>query len=192
MYWAAGTGTGAGASGVVSRTNLSIRTHTTISITSRTGQARSSGSSGAGSTVMAQTSGAGSAGGTGDAMMFMASGMMSMTSGMISGSGAGSSSGLRAQSGLDRLRLAVEAVDSLATSRKSSTLSFEFAEAHGRESRNIVNDGLLMMNLVNGDRSVDNGGLNDLLLQDGLDGLVNYFDAVIRRVSARSIEGYIP
>jgi hypothetical protein len=73
----------------------------------------------------------------------------------------------------DGLGLTLETIDTLLASTKAAALSAELLHAHSGESRRSVVLGLVVMNLVDGDGGVDDGWLDGLLLDDGLNGLVN-------------------
>lgn len=134
----------------------------TISITGMT--SRAGGTSG----VVAGKTSTGAV--TSSAVAGKASGVM--TSGVMSRSRT-SSDGLTAQNGFHSLWLTLETIDSLASAGKRSALSLELAETDGGESRSGVNDGLLMMHLVDRNGGVDDGGLDNLLLKNRLNGLVD-------------------
>jgi hypothetical protein len=145
----------------MSRTNLTIRTNMTITIT---GIAVAGKPSGTGGAMTRKPSGAGGA-------------MTGQTSAVMPGTvmtrSCTSSDSLTAQSSLHSFWFTLEAVDSLASAGKSSALSLELAEADRRESRSRVNDGLIVMYLVNRHSGVDDRRLNDLLLKNRLDGLMD-------------------
>jgi len=70
-------------------------------------------------------------------------------------------------------RTAVKLVVSFLTTSKGTTLLLEVVHAHCRESRGTVVLSGVVVNLMNWYRCVDNMWLNGLLLNDGLDGLVD-------------------
>jgi len=76
-----------------------------------------------------------------------------------------------------------ELIVALLTSSKSSTLGLELLHGHGRQSSGVMVGRLVMMNLMDGDGGVDYVGLDGLLLDYGLDGLV---DVVVDVLSANS------
>jgi len=67
----------------------------------------------------------------------------------------------------------LEGVVALFTTSESSTLLLELIHSHGRESCSAVVGGLVVVNLVDGNGGVDDVGLNSLLLNNRLDGLVD-------------------
>jgi len=76
-----------------------------------------------------------------------------------------------------------ELIVALLTSSKSSTLGLELLHGHGRQSSGVMMGRLVMVNLMDGDGGVDHVGLDGLLLDYGLDGLV---DVVVDVLSANS------
>ena len=77
------------------------------------------------------------------------------------------------ESSVYSLRLPVKSISALLATRDVATLLLEFVHGDGRELRSSVVLGLVLVDLVDGDCSVDNGRLNSLLLYDGLDVLVH-------------------
>jgi hypothetical protein len=67
----------------------------------------------------------------------------------------------------------LEGIVALLPTSESSTLSLEFLHGHGRKSRGAVVGGLVVVDFVNRNGGVYNVGLDSLLLNDRLDGLVN-------------------
>lgn len=77
------------------------------------------------------------------------------------------------ESAANVLGLALEAVVALATSAENTTLLLELGHGHGRKLRGLVVSGSVVVDLVDGDGGVDHVGLDGLLVDDGLDGLVD-------------------
>jgi len=71
------------------------------------------------------------------------------------------------------LGLAGKGVSTLLTAAQGTTLALEFRHGDWGEGRGGVVLGLILVHLVNGDGGVDDGGLDNLFLDDGLDSLVN-------------------
>ena len=144
----------------VRRTDLSVGTYMTASsITGRTSRlsgGRRTTSSGVATTSTAAISGRVTAGGPSSP-----------------GGDARSASGRSSQGRAHCLGLTLEAIDSLLAAGKSTAMPLEFAHAHSRERRNGVVLGFVMMDLVDRNGRVDDRRLDDLLLKDGLDGLMD-------------------
>lgn len=81
--------------------------------------------------------------------------------------------GAGTERGSNGLWLALESIDTLLTSTKAAPLRAELIHADSRKSRGGVMLGLVVVNLMDGDGSVDDRWLDGLLLNDGLDGLVD-------------------
>lgn len=75
----------------------------------------------------------------------------------------------------------LELIVTLLTAGKSSTLGLELIHSHGRQSGSLVVGGLVMVDLMDRDGGVHYAGLDSLLLNNGLDGLV---DVVVNVLSA--------
>jgi hypothetical protein len=73
----------------------------------------------------------------------------------------------------DVLGNTLESVVALLTAGKRSTLSSELRHGHGRQGCGAVVGSLVVVNLVDRNGGVNNVGLNGLLLNDGLDGLMD-------------------
>ena len=103
-------------------------------------------------------------------------------------SGAGVAGGRRQRgttnSSSDRLGFAFEAVNSLVAAREGATLTLIVAQADSRQRRSGMVHGLLVVNLVDRNRGVDDGRLDHLLLEDRLNRLVHWSAA---RQDARSV-----
>jgi hypothetical protein len=67
----------------------------------------------------------------------------------------------------------LELIVALLAAAKDTTLGLELVHGHGRQSSGLVVGSSVVVNLVDGDSGVDNIGLNDLLVDNRLDGLVN-------------------
>lgn len=105
----------------------------------------------------------------------------------LTGGGAGSRAGGRRRSGQarrsrdggaaqgsgDRLGIALEMIDTLSAASEGATMALELAQADGREGRRGMYSGRLLVHFVNGDRGVNHRGLDDLLLDYWLNGLVD-------------------
>lgn len=82
----------------------------------------------------------------------------------LAGGGAGSGSvgvgGGASKSAANGLGLALETVVTLLATGQDTTLLLEVGHADGRESRGRVNLGGVVVNLVDGNGGVDNGGLD--------------------------------
>lgn len=70
-------------------------------------------------------------------------------------------------------RLALESVVALATTTKDTALLLELSEGHCGKLRSPVVGGGVVVDLVNGDSFVHDIGLDSLLVDDGLNGLVD-------------------
>lgn len=84
------------------------------------------------------------------------------------------------------IRLASKGITTFCTAGQGSTLLLKVGHADGWESRSGVVLGIVVVDLVDGDGSVDNGGLNSLLLNDWLNGFV---DMVMSMLSADGGKG---
>lgn len=73
----------------------------------------------------------------------------------------------------DRLWLASESIGTLLTAGQSTALVLELGHGDGREGRSSVVLSLVLVNLVDRNGGVDDRWLDGLLLDDGLDGLVD-------------------
>jgi len=93
------------------------------------------------------------------------------------------SGGSNATGTADVLGDTLELVVALLTASKSSALGLELLHGHGWESSSLMVGSLVMVNLMDGDGGVDDVGLDGLLLNNGLDGLV---DVVVDVLSANS------
>lgn len=88
--------------------------------------------------------------------------------------GARSANGLAlADSGADGAGLAGKGVRALLATAQGAALTGELVHGHGGEGGDLVVLGLVVVDFVHGDGGVHDGGLDRLLLDDGLDGLVN-------------------
>jgi hypothetical protein len=72
----------------------------------------------------------------------------------------------------------LELVVALLAASEGTTLGLELLHGHGWESSSLMVGSLVMVNLMDGDGGVDNVGLDGLLLDNGLDGLVDVLDDV--------------
>jgi hypothetical protein len=81
--------------------------------------------------------------------------------------------GARGVGTTDSAGLTLEAVVTLLAASQDTTLLLEVGHGDGRKSRGAVVLGSVVVNLVDGDGGVDNVGLDGLLVDDGLDGLVD-------------------
>jgi len=86
-----------------------------------------------------------------------------------------------AENAADVLRLTLEPIVALLTSSESTALALEIRHADWRKLRGLVVGGSIMVNFVDGNNSVDNVGLDDLLVHYGLNALV---DVVVDMLSA--------
>ena len=86
----------------------------------------------------------------------------------------------------DVLGNTLEGIVALLATGKSSTLRLELLHGHGRKSSGAVVSGLVVVNLVDRNGGVNNVGLNGLLLENRLDGLV---DVVVDVLTADSSSG---
>jgi hypothetical protein len=84
----------------------------------------------------------------------------------------------QAPSTTDVLGNTLELVVALLTAGKGTTLGLELLHGHGGQGSSLMVGGLVMVNLMNGNSGVDNVGLDGLLLDNGLDGLVDVLDDV--------------
>jgi len=73
----------------------------------------------------------------------------------------------------DILRDTLKLVETLLAAAKHTSLGLELVHGHGRQSSGLVVGGCIVMNLVYGDSGVDNIWLDNLLVDDGLNGLVD-------------------
>jgi hypothetical protein len=73
----------------------------------------------------------------------------------------------------DVLGCTLELVEPLFTAGQRTTLALELFERDGGKFRGGVMLSTVVVNLVNGNCGVDNSGLYNLLVEDGLDGLVD-------------------
>jgi len=80
---------------------------------------------------------------------------------------------LPTESSAHRSWLAGKRISSLLASTKLTALALEFRQGHRWELAGSVVLGLVLVDLVNRDGGVDNGRLDRLLLDDGLDVLVH-------------------
>lgn len=88
-----------------------------------------------------------------------------------------------ATSATDVLRDTLKLVVALLAAGESTALGLELLHGHGWESSSLMVGSLVMVNLMDGDGGVDNVGLDGLLLNNGLDSLV---DVVVHVLSANS------
>jgi hypothetical protein len=77
------------------------------------------------------------------------------------------------QSSTNCLGLTLKPVHTFAAARKGAALALELAQADSGQGRGGVDDRGLVVYLMDRDGSVDNRGLDDLLLEDRLNGLVH-------------------
>lgn len=105
----------------------------------------------------------------------MASTVMASTSPrrIIFSQARGAPSTLPTESSAHRSWLAGKRISSLLASTELAALALELRQGHRWELARSVVLGLVLVNLVNRDGGVDNGRLNRLLLDDGLDVLVH-------------------
>lgn len=83
-----------------------------------------------------------------------------------------------ATSAADVLGDALKLVVALLAAGESTALSLELFHGHGWESSSLMVGSLVMVNLMDGDGGVDNVGLDGLLLNNGLDSLVDVLNDV--------------
>jgi len=83
----------------------------------------------------------------------------------------------------DILRDTLKLVEALLTAAENTSLRLEFTHGHGRQSSGLVVGGCVVVNLVDGDSGVDNIWLDDLLVDNGLNGFV---DVVVNMLSTNS------
>jgi len=83
--------------------------------------------------------------------------------------------------GTDVLWDTLEGIVALLTASKGSALGLELVHGHGRQSSCAVMGSFVVVNLVNRNSGVNNIGLNGLLLNDRLDGLM---DVVVHMLTA--------
>jgi hypothetical protein len=83
-----------------------------------------------------------------------------------------------ATSATDVLRDTLKLVVALLAAGESTALGLELLHGHGWESSSLMVGSLVMVNLMDGDGSVDNVGLDGLLLNNGLDSLVDVLNDV--------------
>jgi hypothetical protein len=67
----------------------------------------------------------------------------------------------------------LELVVALLAAAEDTALGLELIHSHHWQSSGVMVSGLVVVNLVDRDSGVDNVGLDDLAVDDGLDGLVN-------------------
>jgi len=80
----------------------------------------------------------------------------------------------------DILRNTLKLVETLLTTAEHTSLGLELVHGHGRQSSGLVVGGCVVVNLVDGDSGVDNIWLDNLLVDDGLNSLV---DVVVNMLS---------
>jgi hypothetical protein len=83
-----------------------------------------------------------------------------------------------ATSATDVLGDTLKLVVALLAAGESTALGLELLHGHGWESSSLMVGSLVMVNLMDGDGSVDNVGLDGLLLNNGLDSLVDVLNDV--------------
>ena len=83
-----------------------------------------------------------------------------------------------ATSATDVLRDTLKLVVALLAAGESTALGLELLHGHGWESSSLMVGSLVMVNLMDGDGGVDNVGLDGLLLNNGLDSLVDVLNDV--------------
>jgi hypothetical protein len=93
--------------------------------------------------------------------------------------------------GTDVLGDTLELVVTLLTAAENTTLGLELVHGHGRQSSGLVVGGSVVVNLVDGDGGVDNIGLDDLLVDNGLDSLVDVLIDVSNSLGIPSKETYV-
>jgi hypothetical protein len=76
----------------------------------------------------------------------------------------------------DVLGNTLKLVVALLTAAKDSTLGLELVHGHGWQRSGLMVGSSIVVDLVNGDGGVHNVGLNDLLLNNGLNGLVDVLE----------------
>lgn len=97
------------------------------------------------------------------------------------GEGGGSCGAGAAEGASDGLGLALEGVGVLLAAGQVAALALEVLHGDGGQLGGAVVLGLVLVHLVDGDGGVDDGGLDGLLLHDGLDDLVHVVVDVLAR-----------
>jgi hypothetical protein len=82
----------------------------------------------------------------------------------------------RSSATADVLGNTLELVVTLLASAEDTALGLELVHGHGWQSSALVVCSGVVVNLVDGDSGVDDVGLDDLLVDDGLDGLVDVLE----------------
>jgi hypothetical protein len=78
----------------------------------------------------------------------------------------------------DVLGHTLELIVTLLAAAENTTLALELVHGHSRESSGLMMSSSIVVNLVDGNSGVDNVGLDDLLVDDRLDGLVDVLEGV--------------
>lgn len=91
-----------------------------------------------------------------------------------SGTAQAGAGGTSTEGGGNWLGLTLKPVDTLLASTEATSLRAELIHADSGESRGGVVLSLVVVDFVDGNGGVDDGWLDSLLLDDGLDGLVNW------------------
>ena len=109
-------------------------------------------------------------------------GLVVTMAGMLVGVGCGlvgkTLSNRHASSTADVLGHTLELIVALLTAAESSSLGLELIHSHGRQSGSLMVSSLVVVNLVDRDGGVHYAGLDGLLLNNGLDGLVDMLEGV--------------
>jgi hypothetical protein len=100
-------------------------------------------------------------------------GVVSVSGAVILGQGGGSPSACAAESSTNWARLSPESISALFAAREVSALSLELVHGDGRERASGVVLGLVLVHFVDGNGRVDDRWLDCLLLDNGLDVLVD-------------------
>ena len=163
-------GTGRGSVGVAASQVLGADLAVVVAVKRVVG---ASGSGVVGKTTLPQTSIAVVVGGS--IVVAMAGVLVAVGANSLVGETCGSSD---TTSTADVLGNTLELVVALLTASKSTAFSLELLHGHSGESGGLMVSSLVMVNLMDGDSGVDDVGLNSLLLDNGLDSLVDVLDDV--------------
>jgi hypothetical protein len=101
--------------------------------------------------------------------------LVSLRSG-VAGSAVAEVAEARSSATADVLGDALELVITLLAAAEDTTLGLELVHGHGWQSGALVVCSSVVVNLVDGDGGVDDVGLDDLLVDNGLDGLVDVLE----------------
>jgi hypothetical protein len=101
--------------------------------------------------------------------------LVSLRSG-VAGSAVTEVAEARSSATADVLGDALELVITLLAAAEDTTLGLELVHGHGWQSGALVVCSSVVVNLVDGDGGVDDVGLDDLLVDNGLDGLVDVLE----------------